>query len=156
MSNTTRPSVTIYTDGSCLGNGKQDSYGGWAAILTYKNIEKILRGRQAGAKNNQMELTAAIEGIRALKQPCRVTIVTDSQYVCRCFSSISEWRQNNWRTKAKAVPANLDLLKELVDVGTTGQHEFRFQYVAGHSGHTYNERCDKIAREQAMKAKRGE
>ena len=100
-------------------------------------------------KNNRMELKAAIEATKQLKVPCDVTIVTDSQYVCRCFSSIREWYNNGWRNKSGGKPANLDLLKELMDIGVKGHHKFRFQYVEGHSGHPENERCDQLARAEA-------
>ena len=144
-----RKAIVIYTDGSCLNNGAPNAAGGWAAILTCGKHRKEIYGGELGTKNNRMELKAAIEATKQLKVPCDVTIVTDSQYVCRCFSSIREWYNNGWRNKSGGKPANLDLLKELMEIGVKGHHKFRFQYVEGHSGHPENERCDQLARAEA-------
>ena len=145
----TRRQITVYTDGSCLDNGKKNACGGWAAILTCGNHRKEIYGGEVGTKNNRMELRAAIEAVKLIKVPAEVTIVTDSQYVCRCFSSMREWRKSGWKTKSGNTPKNIDLLQELMAVGKAGHHKFRFQYIAGHSGQPENERCDKLAHAEA-------
>lgn len=136
--------VTIYTDGACSGN---PGVGGYGAILQCKGAEHVVQGcSKEITTNNRMELTAVIEAIRALKKPCRVTIHTDSQYVCDCVS-----HDRKWLTSASR--PNHDLWLELITVGLNGQHKIKFVKVAGHSGLTLNERCDKIAKEQCIKAK---
>lgn len=146
---TTRKAIVIYTDGSCLDNGKENACGGWAAILTCGNHRREIYGGEVGTKNNRMELKAAIEAVKLIKVPAEITIVTDSQYVCRCFSSMREWYNSGWKTKSGAKPKNLDLLQELMEIGKAGHHKFHFQYVQGHSGHPENERCDALARAEA-------
>lgn len=131
--------VEIYTDGSCLGN-KTGSPGGWAAILVHKSKELVLRGFDAATTNNRMELTAVIEAIKKLTRPCEVTVYTDSTYVMTSYTS----------SKPKK---NLQLIADLKSAVSSGGHEIRFQHIYGHTGHVYNERCDRIAKEQAMKAR---
>lgn len=144
-----RTVITIATDGSCLNNGAENAAGGWAAILRCGTHVKEIYGGELGTKNNRMELKAVIEAVKKLKNPCDVTVVTDSVYVCRCFSSIREWYNNGWKLKGGGKPANLDLLQELMVIGKDGHHKFRFQYVKGHSGHPDNERCDQLAKAEA-------
>ena len=130
--------VSIYSDGCCLGN---PGVGGWGAILTCRGHERVLRGHcSEKTTNNQMELTAAIESIKALKKPCQVTIFTDSTYVMTSYT-------------AKKPKANLQLVYTFRKAIHDGGHELNFQHVYGHTGIVNNERCDKIAKEQAMKAR---
>lgn len=135
-----RKEVTIYTDGSCLGN-ITGSPGGWAAILVYKQNERELGGFDAATTNNRMELTAVIKAIEKLTKPCKVTVVTDSTYV------ISSYYASNPKK-------NLDLIRDLNKALVAGDHELKFQHIYGHSGNKYNERCNKIAKEQAVKARK--
>ncbi len=133
--------ITIYTDGACKGN---PGPGGWGAILVCNGHEKILRGGAVHTTNNRMELTAVLEAIKALTAPCDVTIVSDSKYV---IMSRDKWLK--WQNKSH-VP-NWDLWQELVETGKAKGHIFHYQHVNGHSGHVMNERCDRIASEQACK-----
>ena len=134
--------VTIYTDGACSGN---PGAGGWGTILTYNGREKELSGAEKQTTNNRMELTAVIEGLRALKEPCRVLIVTDSQYVVNGIEKgwAKSWKQNGWRKKDKKPALNPDLWDELLSL--LDKHEVRFQWIRGHDGHPQNERCDALA-----------
>ena len=140
-----RREVTIHTDGSCLGN---PGPGGWAAILVFGQNEKTLRGFNVATTNNQMELMAVIAAVSALLVPCDATIYTDSQYVCN-MQNKDVWKR--WMKKPNL--PNRDLWQMLYDVTTAGHHIVHFEKVQGHAGNEYNERCDKIAREQAAKAK---
>ncbi|MCH5321807.1 MAG: ribonuclease HI [Eubacterium sp.] len=135
-------SIDIYTDGACSGNpGK----GGWAAILVYKNNEKEIFGGSHDTTNNRMELTAVIEALRQLKEPCRVTLTTDSKYVCDAVTKgwVYSWKNNGWRKADKKPALNVDLWEELLPL--LEKHEVTFNWVRGHNGHPYNERCDKLA-----------
>ena len=135
-------SIDIYTDGACSGNpGK----GGWAAILVYKNNEKEIFGGSHDTTNNRMELTAVIEALRQLKEPCRVTLTTDSKYVCDAVTKgwVYSWKNNSWRKADKKPALNVDLWEELLPL--LEKHEVTFNWVRGHNGHPYNERCDKLA-----------
>ena len=134
--------VTIYTDGTCSGNPRA---GGWGTILSYNGREKELSGGEAQTTNNRMELTAVIEGLRALKEPCRVRIVTDSQYVVNGIEKgwAKSWKQNGWRKKDKKPALNPDLWDALLNL--LDKHEVRFEWIRGHAGHPQNERCDAMA-----------
>ncbi len=134
--------VTIYTDGACSGN---PGAGGWGTILSYNGREKELSGGEAQTTNNRMELTAVIEGLRALKEPCRVRIVTDSQYVVNGIEKgwAKSWKQNGWRKKDKKPALNPDLWDALLNL--LDKHEVRFEWIRGHAGHPQNERCDAMA-----------
>ena len=147
-----RKIVSIYTDGSCLNNGAPDAKGGWAAILTYGNKRKTLTGSAIGTKNNRMELTAVIKGVEALKAPCSVTIITDSTYVSYCIENGRQWYLNGWKNASGRKPANVDLVQQLMEVGKAGNHKITCQVVKGHSGHAFNEKADKLAREAAQNA----
>ena len=136
--------VTIYCDGSSLGN---PGAGGWACILDYKGIKKELSGLSKEATNNQMELKAVIEGLKALKEPCAVTIVTDSSYVA---NAINEWLKN-WIAKDFKKVKNKELWQEFLNVSKI--HDIRAVWVKGHNGHSENERCDFLARAKAKEAK---
>ncbi len=129
--------ATLYTDGACSGN---PGPGGWCAILRYNGHERIIRGGEAHTTNNRMEITAVIEGLVALEEPCQVTVFTDSQYVIGVASLGGKRR------------ANLDLLFDLDALRAA--HEVAFQHVRGHAGHPLNERCDRIARQERDEAKR--
>lgn len=137
-------SVEIFTDGSSLGN---PGHGGWCAILRYKGNEKILSGSQHDATNNQMELKAAIEAIKELKEPCSVSLTSDSSYVTR---GINEWLAG-WAKKGFKGIKNPDLWREYMEVSQ--KHQIKAFWIRGHDGHEENERCDKIAREEASKIK---
>ena len=134
--------VTIYTDGACSGN---PGAGGWGTILSYNGREKELCGAEKQTTNNRMELTAVIEGLRALKEPCRVLVVTDSQYVVNGIEKgwAKSWKANGWRKKDKKPALNPDLWDELLVL--LDKHEVRFQWIRGHDGHPQNERCDALA-----------
>ena len=136
--------VTIYCDGSSLGN---PGPGGWACILEYKGVKKELCGASKQATNNQMELTAVIEGLRALKEPCSVTIITDSSYVA---NAMNEWL-DSWIQKDFKKVKNKELWQEFVNLQKI--HDIKAVWVKGHNGHSENERCDTLARAQAQKIK---
>lgn len=134
--------VEIYTDGACSGNpGK----GGWGAVLVYNGKEKELSGGEKETTNNRMELTAVIEGLKALKEPCSVTLTTDSKYVCDAINQgwLDSWIKNNWRKADKKPVLNIDLWQELLPL--LDAHQVKFVWVKGHAGHKYNERCDELA-----------
>lgn len=134
--------VNIYTDGACKGN---PGAGGWSAILEYEGREKELCGGEKSTTNNRMELTAAIEGLKALKTPCRVKLYSDSQYLVNAINKgwLNSWKQKGWRKADKSQVLNDDLWK-ILD-GLLSTHEVEFIWVRGHDGHTYNERCDELA-----------
>ncbi len=134
--------VDIYTDGACRGN---PGAGGWAAILVYMGREKELVGGEAETTNNRMELTAVIEGLRALKEPCEITIYSDSKYVIDSLSRgwVYSWRAKNWRKADGKKALNDDLWKILVE--EYEKHSVTLAWVKGHNGHDYNERCDRLA-----------
>ena len=134
--------IEIYTDGACSGNpGK----GGWGAILVYKNNEKELSGGEEKTTNNRMELTAVIMALKAVKEPCRITLTTDSKYVCDAITKgwVYSWKKNGWKKSDKKPALNVDLWEELLPLLEI--HEVSFVWVKGHNGHPYNERCDKLA-----------
>ena len=134
--------VNIYTDGACKGN---PGAGGWAAILEYGGNEKELFGGEKLTTNNRMELIAAIEGLKALKEPCRVTVITDSQYVANGINLgwAAGWKANNWRKKDKKPALNPELWDELLT--QIDRHEVTIEWIKGHAGHPENERCDELA-----------
>ena len=134
--------VDIYTDGSCRGN---PDVGGWGAVLVYNGVEKELCGGEEMTTNNRMELTAVISALSALKEPCRVILTTDSQYVVNGIEKgwAKSWRANGWRKKDKSPALNADLWEPLLTLCET--HQVQFNWVKGHAGHPENERCDKLA-----------
>ena len=134
--------VTIYTDGACSGN---PGPGGWASILMAGGAKKELSGGEANTTNNRMELMAVIEGLRALKRPCKVDVYSDSAYVVNAFSQnwIDKWVRNGWKNSAKAEVANSDLWKELISLTT--MHNVTFHKVKGHADNEFNNRCDELA-----------
>ncbi len=139
--------VIIYTDGSSLGN---PGPGGWGAVLMYGKHRKELSGGFQLTTNNRMELTAAIEAIKALKDDKRLSVKlhTDSSYLVNSITKgwIDNWRQNHWKKKTKPVP-NSDLWKEILK--QIKKHNIEFVWVPAHSGITENERCDQLAKEAA-------
>ncbi|RTZ74857.1 MAG: ribonuclease HI [Gammaproteobacteria bacterium] len=133
--------VMLYTDGACKGN---PGPGGWGALLEYRGVEKELWGGEPRTTNNRMELQAVIEGLKALKKPSRVRIVTDSQYVKNGMQQwIHNWKRNGWRTAAKKPVKNADLWQELDRL--VNLHQVEWEWVRGHSGHPENERVDQLA-----------
>lgn len=141
-----KKNVNIYTDGACKGN---PGAGGWAAILEYEGREKELCGGEKLTTNNRMELIAAIEGLKALKEPCQVTLYSDSQYLVNAINKgwLSGWKQKGWRKADKSPVLNDDLWKILSELIDT--HKVEFIWVRGHDGHAYNERCDTLASAKA-------
>ena len=141
--------VSLYTDGSSRFNGTERAVGGWSAILVSGEHRKTITGGEMHSTNNRMELRAVIEGVRALKVPCEVTVYTDSTYVSGNAARIRQWRSKNWKNAAGKEPKNLDLWNELIKVGLEGKHQIKFEKVAAHSGHEFNEACDRLAKEAA-------
>jgi ribonuclease HI len=142
--------VTIYTDGACSGN---PGPGGWAAILIAGNFKKELSGGEAQTTNNRMELAGVINGLRALKRPCKVTIYSDSAYIVNAFNQkwLAKWMTNGWKNSAKAEVANADLWKELAVL--TATHQVTFSKVKGHADDELNNRCDELAVAESRKFK---
>jgi len=137
--------VSIYTDGSCLGN---PGPGGWGAILVYGDAEKELSGAEDNTTNNRMELMAAIMALEALNRPVDVTLTSDSVYLKDGITKwIHGWKKNGWKTAAKKPVANQDLWERL-DAAIT-PHRITWAWVKGHAGHPMNERCDELARQAA-------
>lgn len=134
--------VEIFTDGACSGN---PGPGGYGVILRYNGRIKELSGGDSATTNNRMELTAVIRALDALKEPCKVTLTTDSQYVVNSVEKkwLYNWEKKNWiRAKNDPVP-NTDLWKQLIPL--LEKHEVKFVWVRGHNGHPENERCDELA-----------
>ena len=133
--------VIIYTDGACRGN---QGPGGWGALIKFEGVAKEIFGGQNNTTNNQMELKAAIEGLKALKEPCIVNLTTDSKYVMQGITSwIDNWKKNNWKNSTKKDVKNKDLWVELdkyVEI-----HDVKWSWVKGHSGHEKNEIADQLA-----------
>ena len=135
-------SVLVWTDGACSGN---PGPGGWGAILRFGKNEKELYGGEAETTNNRMELTAAIEALKALKKPCRVDLTTDSQYVKGGITGwIKNWKKNGWKTAAKKPVKNADLWVALDEIAQV--HDVTWHWIKGHAGHPENERADELAR----------
>lgn len=141
-------SVTIYTDGSCLGN---PGSGGWGAILRCGAQERELSGGFSHTTNNRMEIMAAIASLETLKTGCDVTLYTDSQYLRNAVEKkwLNGWMRNGWKTAAKKPVKNQDLWQRLHL--QLERHSVRFNWVRGHDGHAENERCDVLARSQATR-----
>ena len=134
--------VDLFTDGACSGN---PGPGGWGAILRYNGVEKELSGGEANTTNNRMELSAVIFGLKALKEPCTVTLYSDSQYVCNALKLgwAKKWRANGWMRNKKDPALNPELWGELLDL--VEKHQVEIIWVKGHAGHPENERCDRLA-----------
>jgi len=143
------PSIIIHTDGACSGN---PGPGGWGAILEIGDVVKELCGGERATTNNRMELTAAIEALRALTGPSVVELHTDSTYVRDGITKwIHNWKRNGWRTAAKKPVKNAELWQELE--AECGRHEVQWKWVKGHAGHDGNERADELAN-QGLEAAR--
>lgn len=133
--------VDIFTDGACRGN---PGPGGWGAVLRYGDKEKELFGGEPHTTNNRMELMAAIQALEALKNPCEVNLTTDSQYVRKGITEwLANWKKRNWQTAAKKPVVNKDLWQRLE--AAAGRHRVHWHWVRGHSGHSDNERADRLA-----------
>ena len=138
---TTKKQVVMYTDGACKGN---PGVGGWGVSLQYGAHRKELYGGEAETTNNRMELTAAIEGLKQLKQACKVTIYTDSKYVMQGMEEwLAGWKARGWKTASKSPVKNVDLWQQLDEL--VGKHEVTWQWVKGHAGDEGNERADELA-----------
>jgi ribonuclease HI len=134
--------VTIYTDGACLGN---PGPGGFGAVLLYGSNRREVSGGFRRTTNNRMEMMAAIAALEALKEPCQVTLYSDSQYLVNAMSKgwAERWRANGWRRNKRELAINPDLWARLLDL--CGYHTVEFLWVRGHSGTRENERCDRLA-----------
>ncbi len=138
--------VYLYTDGSSLGN---PGSGGYCGILIYKQSQKIIQGNESLTTNNRMELKAVNESLKVLKEPCQIELYTDSLYVC---NGISQWLEN-WIKKDFKKVKNPDLWKEYIALSKI--HRIHPHWVKAHNGHQMNEKCDKIAKQQAQQAIQG-
>ncbi|MGE5598655.1 MAG: ribonuclease HI [Bacteroidota bacterium] len=144
--------VTIYTDGACSGNPGR---GGWAAILRVGGHEKELSGYEAHTTNQRMELTAAVEALKALKYPCRVRLYSDSAYLVNAFRQdwLGRWEKNGWRNAQKEPVENQDLWRELLRLNRL--HRIEWLKVAGHADDELNNRCDALARAALNRQSKG-
>jgi len=137
-----RPEVEIWTDGACRGN---PGPGGWAALLRHGDRERTISGAEAHTTNNRMELLAAIRALEALKRPCRVRLVTDSEYLKKGITEwLPRWKARGWRTSERRPVKNADLWRRLDELAA--RHEVRWEWTRGHAGHPENERVDRLAR----------
>jgi ribonuclease HI len=139
--------VTIYTDGACLGN---PGPGGYGVILVYGEHRREISGGYRLTTNNRMELLAAIKGLTALKQPCDVRLVSDSEYLVKGIEQgwARRWQANGWYRSNKKLAENIDLWGELLAL--CDKHRVQFEWVRGHAGHAENERCDQLAFQAAQ------
>ncbi len=137
--------VEIFTDGACSGN---PGPGGYGVVLRYGTREKELSGGDSSTTNNRMELLGVITGLAALKEPCQVTLTTDSKYVVDSITKgwVYNWKKNNWIKSDKKPALNVDLWEKLLPL--LEKHKVTFNWVKGHAGHPENERCDRLAVEQ--------
>ena len=144
--------VLVITDGACIGN---PGPGGWACILRFGTHHKELFGSEEHTTNNRMELRAVIEGLKALREPCQVTVVTDSQYVKNGITQwLPQWKARGWLKRKKGQSGtrqvlNRDLWEELE--GASARHRLDWEWVKGHAGHEDNVRCDRLALMAAQK-----
>lgn len=137
--------VEIFTDGSCLGN---PGYGGWALILRHNGVEREMSGAAVETTNNRMEIQAAIEGLKALKRPCKVTLFTDSEYVRKgMIEWLRPWKARGWKTADRKPVKNVDLWEQLD--AAMQPHKIEVIWVRGHNNHPENERVDLLARTAA-------
>ena len=143
-----RKNVILYTDGACSGN---PGPGGYAAILIYKGMEKEISGGEPNTTNNKMEIMAVVKGLEMLKEPCNVTIYSDSAYVVNSIDMgwIFNWQSNNWKKKDKSSVKNIELWEEMLKLLKI--HNVKFVKVKGHSDNEYNNRCDKLAVSESRK-----
>jgi len=143
--------VIIYTDGACSGN---PGAGGWGAILKYGEYEKEISGYEAVTTNNRMELTAAIEALKLLNQPCEVELYSDSAYLVNAFNNkwVEKWKRNGWKNAGKEEVKNVELWQQLDELAS--RHKITWIKVKGHSDNEYNNRCDKLATDEVKKNKK--
>ena len=148
-----KKTVQVFTDGACSGN---PGPGGWGAILNFHGKIKELSGHMPDTTNNRMELFAVISALGALKEPCIVSVYSDSSYVVKAFQDdwIGNWQKNGWMTSAKKPVENTDLWKLLLQIIKIKKHEVTFCKVKGHSDHPENNRCDELAREAITEYRR--
>ena len=141
--------VKIYTDGACSGN---PGPGGFGAILRFGEIEKEISGFEAETTNNRMELKAALEGLKALKRPCEVTLYSDSQYLVNAIEKgwVFGWKKKGWKRSDNKPALNSDLWGEILEL--IAYHKVELVWVKGHAGHPENERCDRLAVGEIEKA----
>ena len=134
--------VEIFTDGACSCN---PGPGGWGTVLRFGEHEKELSGGEASTTNNRMEMTAVIRGLAALKEPCEVTLTTDSQYVVNSITKgwVYGWKKRGWVKSDKTPALNVDLWEQMLPL--LEKHKVTFVWVRGHAGHPENERCDRLA-----------
>ena len=140
--------IEIFTDGACKGN---PGPGGWCAILRYNGVEKVISGGEKETTNNRMELSAVLFALKALKEPCHITLQSDSKYVLDSLSKgwVYGWQKKGWK-KSDGKPAlNVDLWQPLLE--EIRKHELEYVWIKGHAGHTENERCDALAVAQSQK-----
>lgn len=139
--------VIIYSDGGCRGNGKETTVGGYGTILIYGDKMKEIKKGYRNTTNNIMELTAAIDGLLALKEPCKVKLYSDSAYLVNAFSQgwLEKWVKNGWKTSNKEPVKNAELWLKLLELSK--YHQIEFIKVKGHSDNEFNNRCDKLANE---------
>ncbi|MCL2407023.1 MAG: ribonuclease HI [Defluviitaleaceae bacterium] len=135
--------IQIYTDGACSGN---PGPGGWGAVLIYKGVRKEISGGEVHTTNNRMEITAAIMALETLKEPCRITLYSDSKYLVDAIGLgwAKKWRANSWMRNRKEEALNPDLWERLLMLLNT--HDVRFVWVKGHAENAENNRCDELAR----------
>jgi ribonuclease HI len=138
----TRKQLEVFTDGSCDTVSRR---GGWAYLLRYGEQQKTASGFEADTTNNRMELTAAVAALSALKEPCRVTLMTDSQYLKNAFTAgwLKNWQRNGWKTAGKQPVKNKDLWLRLLELSAV--HELQWAWTKGHTGHPENELVDRLA-----------
>ena len=138
--------VEIFTDGACSGN---PGPGGWGAVLRFGTTEREISGGEKETTNNRMELTAAIKALGQLREPCEVTLTSDSKYLIDAITKgwVYSWKAKSWKKSDGSKALNIDLWEELLPLLET--HKVTFVWVKGHDGHPYNERCDRLATEFA-------
>ena len=134
--------VTLYTDGACSGN---PGVGGWGAVLIYNGHEKQMSAAVDNTTNNRMEMTAVIEGLKCLKEPCEVEVYSDSAYTVNAFENgwVSSWQLNGFKKADNKPVQNVDLWQQLIELTTI--HKVKFIKVKGHADNEYNNICDKLA-----------
>ena len=140
--------IVLYTDGSC---SKNPGPGGWGAILQYKQHKLELSGGAVSTTNNQMELTGVIEGLKALTEPCKVELYTDSQYIVNAINKgwLRNWQKNGWKKADKSPVLNKELWLEIIEL--FNKHDVTVHWVKGHAENEYNNRCDQLAVAQTKK-----